>query len=153
MKSRLATTALVVAATVFAHVNNASAQQATGFPGNEAVRIVGGKRVVEAPPIYGIHSKKPSDFSPPTHVGNRGGEVMMIEGPDGLKACSASVFMDSACIPSDIGTVKRYRVWIVKLKGEWQRCNSRVAPMVCKPLRPTGKIADAMLPPSNTGME
>ena len=153
MKSRLATTALVVAATVFAHANIASAQQATGFPGNEAVRIVAGKRVVEVPPTYGTQSGKPADYSPPTHVGGKGGPVIMIEGPEGLMACSDYILIKTACIPSDIGSVQRYRVWVVKLKAEWQQCNSRVAPMVCKPLKPTGKIADAMLPTTKTGLE
>lgn len=155
MKSRLATTALVAAATVFAHVNNAYAQQATGFPGNEAVRIVAGKRVVEAPPTPRSSSKpKPEDFRPPTHHGNNGPEVTMIEGPDGLMACSDHVLIETACIPSDIGTVRRPRIWLVKLSGKWQRCNSRVAPIECKPLIGIGmKPGDWLLAPSKSGIE
>lgn len=144
----------MAAGAIFACTNIASAQEGTGFPGNEAVRIVGGKRVVEAPPVIGSYrSFKPDSYSRPTQSGNRGGEVTMIEGPDGLMACEVPVLIKTACIPSDIGTVKRSRIWLVKLGGNWQQCNSRVAPMVCKPWVSTGKTVDAMLPMNKSSVE
>jgi len=155
MKSKFAVPALVLAAAIIRFANIATAQSATGFPGNEAVRIVAGKRVVEVPPTPRSSSKpKPEDYRPPTHRGNNGPEVVMIEGPDGLMACSDHVLIETACIPSDIGTVKRPRIWLVKLSGKWQRCNSRVAPIECKPLIGIGMTpGDWLLAPSKSGVE
>ena len=102
------------------------------FPGNEAVRIVDGKRVVEPPPLTATaqrYVKGGGKFPPPSAAA----EVFMIEGPDALVECSIPYLSKTACIPSSLGTVKRPRFWTVKLSGTWLHCSSRAAARKCEP--------------------
>jgi hypothetical protein len=102
------------------------------FPGNEAVRIVDGKRVVEVPPLTAAtkrYLKAGLKLAPP----RPGSEVYMIEGPDELMDCTSIYFSKTGCIPSSIGTSKRSRFWTVKLGGVWMHCESRSPSRTCEP--------------------
>ena len=102
------------------------------FPGNEAVRIVGGKRVVEAPPLTAAtqrYIKGGGKLPPPS----ASGEVFMIEGPEGLVECRGVFLSSTGCIPSTLGTAKRSRFWTVKVKGVWLHCESRAPSRKCEP--------------------
>ena len=102
------------------------------FPGNEAVRIVNGKRVVEAPPLTAAsqrYVKGGAKLPPPSAAG----EVFMIEGPQGLLECRGTYLSESGCVPSSLGKTKRPRLWTVKLGGVWQHCDSRAASHKCEP--------------------
>ena len=125
--------ALAASVAVFgvASAGNAFAEPAGAvFPGNEAVRIVAGKRVVEEPPMTpgmlrlikaGLPLPKP----------NPSGEVFMVEGRNALMECGAGAITDSGCIGSTLGKEKRRRFWTVKLKGEWMNCTTRAPKRNC----------------------
>lgn len=102
------------------------------FPGNEAVRIVSGKRTVEAPPLTkGAQRflKAGNKFPPPSPNGG----VFMVEGADGLMECSSGALSETGCVAPTIGKVKRSRYWTVKLNGVWLHCPSRVPMKNCEP--------------------
>ena len=101
------------------------------FPGNEAVRMVDGKRVVEEPPLTAAtqrYLKSGFKLSPP----RAGAEVYMIEGPTELLDCTSIYFSPTGCIPSTLGTSKRPRFWTVKLEGKWWHCESRLPVRKCE---------------------
>lgn len=107
--------------------------QPTGpaFPGNEAVQIVNGKRVVEAPPLTPAtqrYIKGGGKLPPPS----AGGEVFMIEGPAGLMDCRSVYLSETGCVPSSLGTTKRSRFWTVKINGVWSHCESRATSPKCE---------------------
>jgi hypothetical protein len=102
------------------------------FPGNEAVQIVNGKRVVEAPPLTAAsqrYVKGGAKLPPPS----ASGEVFMIEGPNGLLECRGTYLSDTGCVPSTLGKTKRPRLWTVKLNGVWVHCDSRASSHKCEP--------------------
>ena len=102
------------------------------FPGNEAVQIVNGKRVVEAPPLTAAsqrYVKGGAKLPPPS----ANGEVFMIEAPQGLVECRGTYLSDTGCVPSSLGTTKRPRLWTVKLAGVWVHCDSRAQSRKCEP--------------------
>ena len=102
------------------------------FTGNEAVRIVGGKRVVEAPPLTPTAQKYVDGggkLPPPSAVG----EVYMIESETGLVECRGTYLSKTACTASSLGKTKRPRFWTVKLNGFWLHCDSRAASRKCEP--------------------
>ena len=104
----------------------------SAFPGNEAVRIVDGKRVVEAPPLTAAaqrYVKGGAKLPPPSAAG----EVFMIEAPQGLMECRGTYLSDTGCVPSSLGTTKRPRLWTVKLAGAWVHCDSRAQSRKCEP--------------------
>lgn len=120
--------ALFAIAAVSAHAETAG----PAFPGNEAVRIVNGNRVVEAPPLTATalrYVKGGAKFPPPSPAA----EVFMIEGPDALVECSIPYLSKTSCIPSSLGITKRPRFWTVKLSGNWLHCSSRAASRKCEP--------------------
>ena len=101
------------------------------FPGNEAVRIVNGKRVVETPPLTAAtqrYIKGGGKLPPPS----ASGEVFMIEGPAGLMECRSVYLSDTGCVPSTLGTTKRSRFWTVKINGAWSHCESRAPSPKCE---------------------
>jgi hypothetical protein len=102
------------------------------FPGNEAVRTVDGKRVVELPPLTptALRSVQGGAKMPPPSAS---GEVFMIETLQGLMECRGPFFAVTGCVPSSLGKTKRPRLWTVKLEGAWQHCNSRAATRKCEP--------------------
>lgn len=104
----------------------------SAFPGNEAVRVVNGKRVVEAPPLTATaqrYVKGGGKLPPPSAAG----EVYMIESPEGLVECSGTYLSSTSCIPSTLGKTKRPRFWTVKLSGAWVHCDSRASSRKCEP--------------------
>ena len=102
------------------------------FPGNEAVRIVNGKRVVEAPPLTAA-AKRFVDGGGKTAPPAPGSEVFMIEGPEALMECRGVFLSSTGCTPSTLGKSKRSRFWTVKLKGVWLHCESREPSRKCEP--------------------
>ena len=103
------------------------------FPANEAVRIVGGKRVVELPPLTPTAKRSVqggAKMPPPSP----GGEVFMIEASQGLMECRGPFFAATGCVPSSLGKTKRPRLWTVKLRGVWEHCNSRAETRKCEPV-------------------
>ena len=104
----------------------------SAFPGNEAVRMVNGKRVVEAPPLTAAtqrYIKGGGKLPPPS----ASGEVFMIEGPAGLLECRSVYLSETGCVPSTLGTTKRSRFWTVKLNNVWMHCESRAPSRKCEP--------------------
>lgn len=111
----------------------ASAEPAgAAFPGNEAVRIVNGKRVVEEPPLTAASQRyvKGGGKLPPPSAS---GEVFMIEAADVLLECRGTYLSKTGCIPSSLGKTKRPRLWTVKLAGTWVHCDSRAEARKCQP--------------------
>ena len=109
-----------------------AAPTSPAFPGNEAVRVVGGKTVVEAPPLTAAsqrYIKGGAKLPPPSATG----EVFMIESQQGLMECRGTYLSESGCVPSSLGTTKRPRLWTVKLGGVWQHCDSRATSRKCEP--------------------
>ena len=102
------------------------------FPGNEAVRIVNGKRVVETPPLTAA-AKRFVDGGGKTAPPAPGSEVFMIESAEGLMECRGVFLSSTGCIPSTLGTSKRSRFWTVKVKGVWLHCESREPSRKCEP--------------------
>lgn len=102
------------------------------FPGNEAVRITDGKRVVEAPPLTPT-AQRYVDGGGKLPPPSASGEVYMIESTQGLVECRGTYLSNTACIPATIGKVKRPRFWTVKLNGVWSHCDSRGASRKCEP--------------------
>jgi len=101
------------------------------FPGNEAVRIINGKRVVEIPPLTAAtqrYIKGGGKLPPPS----ASGEVFMIEGPAGLMECRSVYLSETGCVPSTLGKTKRSRFWTVKIKGAWAHCESRTPSPRCE---------------------
>jgi len=119
---------LIALACASAHAEPA----ATAFPGNEAVRMVNGKKTVEAPPLTAAsqrYVKGGAKLPPPSAAG----EVFMIEAPQGLMECRGTYLSDSGCVPSSLGAKKRPRLWTVKLGGVWMHCDSRAQSRKCEP--------------------
>ena len=102
------------------------------FSGNEAVRLVKGKAVVEAPPLTAAsqrYVKGGAKLPPPSAAG----EVFMIESAEGLMECRGVFLSSTGCLPSTLGTSKRSRFWTVKVKGTWLHCESRDPSRKCEP--------------------
>jgi len=131
MKHRTTTTAIGL---LFA-LTCASAQSepaGPAFPGNEAVRMVNGKRVVEAPPLTAAtqrYIKGGGKLPPPSATG----EVFMIEAPQALMECRSVYLSETGCVPSTLGKTKRSRFWTVKIDGVWSHCESRGRSPKCEP--------------------
>ena len=99
MKFQLSTAAvglLLALVGVATHAEPAS----PAFPGNEAVRLVSGKTVVEAPPLTAAsqrYVKGGAKLPPPSATG----EVFMIESQQGLMECRGTYLSESGCVPSE----------------------------------------------------
>ena len=99
---------------------------------NEAVRMVDGKRLVELPPpIFGY-----PDRTKPPKIAPYQATQYLIEHERGLLQCTYSMYDAASCEPADVGRVKRYRTWVVKLGGQWQGCRGNPNPTECVALRP-----------------
>lgn len=131
MKRQPASTALGVLLALAGATANAQ-PAGPAFPGNEAVRIVDGKRVVEPPPLTAAtqrYIKGGAKLPTPSATG----EVFMIEAPQGLMECRGTYLSETGCLPSSLGTTKRSRFWTVKLNGVWLNCESRAPSRKCEP--------------------
>lgn len=106
------------------------------FPGNEALRIVNGKRVAELPPLSAGQAATAKSYA---KTGTKGvppkdqevGVVYMIETNDGLIECRNLITTIGECRPSSLGRDVKNRLWPVKLSGKWQTCDSRAANRKC----------------------
>ena len=108
-----------------------AAPESPAFPGNEAVRFVDGKRVVETPPLTAAtqrYIKGGGKLPPPS----ASGEVFMIEAPAGLMECRSVYLSKTGCVPSTLGKTKRSRFWTVKINGVWLHCESRTTSPKCE---------------------
>lgn len=126
------TTAAIGVLFALAAASTCAVPAGPAFPGNEAVRIVNGKRVVEAPPLTAAAQRYVASggkTAPPAP----GSEVFMIEGIDGLMECRGVFLSSTGCIPSTLGTSKRSRFWTVKVMGVWLHCESREPSRKCEP--------------------
>ena len=103
------------------------------FSGNEAVRIVNGKRVVETPPLTAA-AKRFVEGGGKTAPPAPGSEVFMIESAEGLMECRGVFLSSTGCVPSTLGKSKRSRFWTVKVKGTWLHCESRELSPKCEPV-------------------
>ena len=130
--NRLTPIAAIGVLFAFAATTTQAQTSGAAFPGNEAVQIVNGKRVVEAPPLTATaqrYVKGGGKLPPPAAAG----EVFMIESPEGLVECSGTYLSGTGCVPSTLGKTKRPRFWTVKLNGAWLNCDSRAASRKCEP--------------------
>lgn len=100
---------------------------------NEAVRIVGGKRVVELPPL---NPYSPKQFVPPAGSHVLRNHAYMVETPNGLLQCTVPFYAKAGCEPSTYGSVRQRRTWVVLHKGEWKGCIGLDAPKQCRALYP-----------------
>jgi hypothetical protein len=117
---REAAIATLVGASMMASA--ASANYSADF--NQAVRVVGGKRQVELPPLPpqpGV--VKPIDESVQV--------VFMVEAEPGLVECVNRYCREGECRPLSIGRVKLLRAWVVKSGGSWWVCSSPDGAAVC----------------------
>lgn len=111
---------------------------------NEAVRVVGGKRVVQLPP--------PSKYTPPgwsvTKPGNHygGSSPYMVETVDGLMQCTVPFYHPVGCEPSTYGTQRKLRTWIVLREGQWEGCIGIDQPKRCRAVHPKGKRISGVMP-------
>lgn len=118
---------LVAIACAAAHAQPAG----PAFPGNEAVRIVNGKRVVDTPPLTVAtqrYIKGGGKLPPPS----ASGEVFMIEGLAGLMECRSVYLSETGCTSPTLGKTGRSRFWTVKLNGVWLHCESRAPSRTCE---------------------
>lgn len=112
---------------------------------NEAVRLVAGKRVVELPPGNPHYPNlKPSP------IGKAGSSLRyMIETQAGLVQCTSTQWTAESCEPSDHGTKRRARTWVVKVQGAWKGCIGLDAPKECRALylpRGTSPMSGPFMP-------
>lgn len=111
---------------------SAAAQEAAGptVRYNEAVRVINGKRVVELPPRNPHYPNLQ-----PSPVNKAGSSLRyMIETTGGLVQCTSSHWTAESCEPSDHGTKRRARTWVVKKGGAWQGCIGLETPKECRAL-------------------
>jgi hypothetical protein len=116
-KATIATVAALCCAAVSAQP--AQPKGAT-VPYNEAVKVVGGQRQVQLPPMS--NDDKVSFYEPGFSKGDRYIGLYMIETAAGLVECVDPLYHARACRPSTYGQKELYRTWIVLRTGEWQMC-------------------------------
>lgn len=110
---------LVALVSIALSTTTASAQFVKG---NEAVKVMpDGTKKVETPPLPTASLGAPC---PATKSGCAGGGWKMLETQSGLMECTEVFARPGTCRESTYGTEKRSRVWIVKLKGEWNQCEN-----------------------------
>lgn len=112
--------------------------QAQFVKGNEAVRVQpDGKRVVETPPLPKTGSAgklEPCRADGGCHPG----PWRMVETSHGLVECTEVYARTGSCRTSTYGTLKRSRLWVVKVKGTWLQCQfpdlaSKCVPIFARP--------------------
>ncbi len=110
---------------------------------NDAVRSVGGQRVVDLPPAIPGYSPT---RRPPKLDGPAGGRYM-VETPTGLVQCTSPMVERESCEPSDLGQVQRWRSWVIKRQGQWQVCAEPVVGSQCQALIYVPKAGEPRWPP------
>lgn len=131
---------IALAPLVFASEKSAAEPGATA-PYNEAVRIEGGRRVVEVLPFPSHMNSAVKFFKTPEQDRPHTAPVVVIETPDGLQDCiGTSWYHPKACSPSSFGKEKRLRTWLVKRDGKWFGCTNQMKPASCVPIVVDGKL-------------
>ncbi|KQV46971.1 hypothetical protein ASC95_26015 [Pelomonas sp. Root1217] len=98
----------------------ATAASAQFVKGNEAVKVMpDGTRKVETPPTKGALLAKPCRAENP---GCTASGWQMVETQEGLRECTEIYARPGTCRRSTYGTEKRFRLWIVLVRGEWMHC-------------------------------
>jgi hypothetical protein len=90
--------------------------------GNQAVqKMPDGITKVETPPLPSggpIRNSKPCFAETGCHAG----AWLMVETADGLVECTEAFARRGTCRPSTYGSVKLYRLWVIKAGGAWLQC-------------------------------
>jgi len=107
---------------------------------NEAVRVIGGKRIVQLPPP---NPHNPKQFVPRLDGAYKPHAGYMIEAEAGLMQCTLPVYHQHGCEPSTYGSKRSVRTWIVLRGGQWQACIGIDQPKKCRALYPTPGSPDA----------
>jgi hypothetical protein len=91
---------------------------------NEAVQMVGGKRIVEPPP--GPVGRSSASVKPVTNAWDKRMRLRshVIETERGLVECPYR-WIDEMCRPYVRGQDERPRVWVIKTGGQWRLCPQR----------------------------
>ena len=99
----------------------ASAQpKGATVPYNEAVKVVGGQRQVQLPPMS--NDEKVSFYEAGFSKGDRYIGIYMIETAAGLVECVDPLYHARSCRPSTYGQKVLHRTWIVLRGKSWQMC-------------------------------
>ncbi|MCW5656750.1 MAG: hypothetical protein KIT60_03525 [Burkholderiaceae bacterium] len=100
--------------------------------GNEAVKVAGGSKKVETPPVGNALLAKPC---PAANPACSGGGWKMVETSEGLMECTEVYARPTTCRKSTYGSEKLPRVWVVKLSDAWQQCQLPDIAKSCVPLK------------------
>jgi hypothetical protein len=111
---------------------------------NEAVRIVGGKRVVQLAPRHPNPRRNRDVTKPGSPFG--GDAHFMIEAPEGLVQCTVPFYDPAGCEPSNYGTLRKLRTWIVLRNGQWEGCVGLKTPERCRAVYPNTKRITGVMP-------
>lgn len=124
----------------------ATAQAALGptVAYNEAVRIVAGKRVVQLAPRHQNPNRNRDVTKPGSPFG--GDAHFMIEAPEGLVQCTVPFYDPAGCEPSNYGTLRKLRTWIVLRNGQWEGCVGLKTPERCRAVYPNTKRITGVMP-------
>jgi hypothetical protein len=114
LKLALAAVAVLCGAAAVAQPKGAT------VPYNEAVKVIGGQRKVQLPPMS--NDDKVSFYEAGFSKGDQYIGIYMIETGAGLVECVDPLYHTRSCRPSTYGMKKLNRVWIVMRAGEWQMC-------------------------------
>ncbi|CAM4015227.1 hypothetical protein [Roseateles saccharophilus] len=119
----------------------AAPAQAQFVKGNEAVSVrADGARKVETPPIPSATLGPPCKAVDPACWSL--GAWLMLETADGLQECTELYARPETCRASTFGSLKRLRLWVVKVKGQWMQCP--------RPDIDSGCLSTKALPPVTT---
>ncbi|WP_457326257.1 hypothetical protein, partial [Roseateles sp. P5_E11] len=81
-------------------------------------------------------------LGPPCRADNAGcwsGSLLMVETTEGLQECTEFYARPGTCRASTYGTVKRARLWVIRVKGQWVQCP--------RPDEGSGCVSTKALPP------
>ncbi|MFT7773068.1 hypothetical protein [Roseateles sp.] len=105
--------------------------------GNEAITIrADGSREVATPPLPNFK------LAPPCQAANPGCASrgwLMLETRDGLRECTEYYARPGTCRASTYGSVKRPRLWVIRIQGKWLQCP--------RPDASSGCVSTKTLPP------
>lgn len=124
------TNALLTAVAALCCVTAGAQPKGPTVPYNEAVKVIGGQRQVQLPPMSNdetVHLYQ-HGFS----KGDRYMAIYMVEGPTELVECTDPVFHPKACRPSTYGKSILGRTWVVLRNGSWQMCLGPKRVEACK---------------------
>lgn len=114
--------------------------QAQFVKGNEAITVkADGSRTVDTPPLPSIK------LAPPCRADNEGcwsSALLMIETTQGLEECTEFYARPGTCRASTYSAVKRPRLWVIRVKGQWVQCP--------RPDAGSGCVSTKALPPVTT---